>query len=161
MPYKEWITTETKLWEVAWRGPGIVKFLPTGRDHSVWVFRDGHGRFTGYYVNLEESGVRWDDGDIAGVDIVDQDLDIWVPPDGLWMWKDVEEFNERLRFREHYWVTDGDAVRAEGLRLTKDIEAQVFPFDGALLAEAPDPEWVVPERVPDGWDRPRALMSAS
>lgn len=161
MPFREWIKTETKLWDVTWRGPGILKYLPPGRDHSVWLFRDGAGRFTGYYVNLEESGVRWDDGHIAGVDIVDQDLDIWVPPDGMWTWKDVDEFNERLAFRKHYWVKDGNAVRAEGLRITEAIEDGVFPFDGTLLAELPDPEWVVPQQVPDGWDRPRALMSAS
>jgi hypothetical protein len=160
MPFQEWITTDTKLWEVTWRGPGVLKFLPHGRDYSVWLFRDGGGRFTGYYVNLEEAGVRWDDGAVAGVDIVDQDLDIWQPAGQPWRWKDEEEFTERLAFPGHYWVNDADAVRSEGLRVAQDIEAQIFPFDGSLLAELPDPEWVVPGRVPDGWDRPRALMSA-
>ena len=79
MPFSQWLRTDTKLWEVTWRGPGVLKFLPPGQNHSVWLFRSGDGRFTGYYVNLEEAGVRWDDGDIAGVDIVDQDLDIWAP----------------------------------------------------------------------------------
>jgi hypothetical protein len=160
MPFQEWITTDTKLWEVSWRGPGILKFLPPGRDHSVWLFRDGGGRFTGYYVNLEEAGVRWDDGEVAGVDIVDQDLDVWSDPDLTWRWKDEEEFAERLAYPDHYWVTDGDAVRAEGLRVVAAIESGLFPFDGSLLGELPDPEWTVPGRVPDRWDRPRALRSA-
>ncbi len=160
MPFQEWITTDTKLWEVTWRGPGILKFLPPDRDHSVWLFRDGEGRFTGYYVNLEEAGVRWDDGDAAGVDIVDQDLDVWSEPDRTWRWKDEEEFAERLAFPDHYWVRDGDAVRAEGLRVVKAIEAGEFPFDGSLLSECPDPGWVIPDRVPHHWDRPRALRSA-
>jgi Protein of unknown function (DUF402) len=165
MPFKEWITTDTQLWEVTWRGPGILKFLPPGRDYSVWVFRDSDGRFTGYYVNLEEAAVRWDDGDVAGVDIVDQDLDIWVPARRVgagrqWQWKDEEEFFERLGFPDHYWVKDGDAVRAEGLRVAESIEAGAFPFDGSLLTELPDPDWAVPDRIRDGWDRPRALLSS-
>lgn len=160
MPFQEWITTDTKLWEVTWRGPGVVKFLPPGRDHSVWLFRDGEGRFTGYYVNLEEAGVRWEDGDLAGVDIVDQDLDVWKPDRKPWRWKDEEEFTERLAYPGHYWVTDGDAVRAEGLRVAEAIEAGAFPFDGSLLGELPDPGWAVPDRVPDRWDRPRAIRSA-
>jgi Protein of unknown function (DUF402) len=161
MPFKEWITTDTKLWDVTWRGPGVLKFLPPGQNHSVWLFRAGDGRFTGYYVNLEEAGVRWDDGDVAGVDIVDQDLDIWKPaaPREPWRWKDEDEFVERLAFPDDYWVRDGPAVRAEGERVIKLIEAGKFPFDGSLLTELPDPQWAVPNRIRDGWDRPRALLS--
>jgi hypothetical protein len=157
MPFSEWLVTDTKLWEVTWRGPGVLKLLPPGRDHSVWLFRTGEGRFTGYYVNLEEAGVRWDDGDIAGVDIVDQDLDIWKPADSgkAWRWKDEEEFTERLAYPE-YWVHDGDAVRREGERVAKAIEAGEFPFDGSLLTEQPDLMWTMPAAVPAGWDRPRA-----
>jgi protein associated with RNAse G/E len=160
MPFSEWITTDTKLWEVTWRGPGILKFLPTGENYSVWVFRDADGRFTGYYVNLEETGVRWDEGGVAGVDIVDQDLDILVAPDGTWRWKDEEEFAERLAYPGHYWVADGEAVRAEGLRVVKLIEAGEFPFNGDLLAERPDPQWTPPASVPPGWDRPRVFPVA-
>lgn len=170
MPFSEWLVTETKLWEVVWRGPGILKFLPPGEDYSVWVFRDGDGRFRGYYVNLEEAAVRWDDGDAAGVDIVDQDLDIWVPADSApdsaadgwagarsWQWKDEEEFAERLAYAGHYWVNDGDAVRAQGRRIAALIEAGRFPFNGDLLKESPDPDWPSIDNVPAGWDRPRAV----
>ena len=72
-------------------------------------------RFAHWYVNLEEHGVRWDDGSVAGVDVVDQDLDILVEPDRSWRWKDEEEFVERLAFPDGYWVPDEAAVRAEGL----------------------------------------------
>ena len=166
MPFSEWITTDTKLWEVTWRGPGILKYLPPGQDYSVWLFRSAQGEFAGYYVNLEEHGVRWDDGDTAGVDIVDQDLDSWVPAPPtapgsaerlIWRWKDEEEFAERLAYPGHYWVADGDAVRAEGLRVVKLIEAGEFPFNGDLLAERPDPQWAPPASVPPGWDRPRVF----
>lgn len=156
MPFAEWIETETKLWEVSWTGPSLLKWLPRGEDHSVWFFRDDAGRFTRWYVNLEESGVRWDDGPVAGVDIVDQDLDIVVTPDLAWRWKDEEEFAERLAYPEHYWVADGEAVRAEGERVVKLIEAGAFPFDGTWCDFQPDPSWTVAAQVPSGWDRPRA-----
>src|SRR5690349_600539 len=157
MPFSEWITTDTKLWEVTWRGPSILKYLPNGEDYSVWVFRNADGRFTGYYVNLEETGVRWDEGGVAGVDIVDQDLDILVAPDRTWRWKDEEEFAERLAYPGHYWVADGEAVRAEGRRVLKLVEAGEFPFNGDLLTEQPDPQWAPLASVPPGWDRPRVF----
>ena len=74
--------------------------------------------------------MRWDDGAVAGVDIVDQDLDVVVVPTAVWQWKDEDEFTERLAFPEHYWVPDEAAVRAEGQRVIKLIEAGEFPFDG-------------------------------
>jgi hypothetical protein len=169
MPFQEWLRTPTELKRLTWTGPGVLKLLPPGEAHSIWWFRHEDGSLRCVYVNLEEPAVRWDDAcpagaagpvgpaGAAGVDIVDQDLDIVVFPDGTWAWKDEEEFEERLAFPDSYWVADGAAVRAEGLRLIKKIEAVEFPFDGSLLDFRPDPGWSVPARVPDGWDRPRAF----
>ena len=58
--------------------------------------------------------MRWDDGTLAGVDMVDQDLDVVVRPDLGWEWKDEEEFAERLAFPDHYWVTDADGGPGRG-----------------------------------------------
>ena len=75
--------------------------------------------------------MRWDDGAVAGVDMVDQDLDVrGRTRTAAWQWKDEDEFAERLAFPEHYWVTDEAAVRAEGERVIKLAEAGEFPFDG-------------------------------
>jgi Protein of unknown function (DUF402) len=155
MPFAEWVTLGHRLEVGTWDGPGVLKFLPVGAAHSVWWFRDPvTGRFAGWYVNLEEPGVRWDDGDVAGVDIVDQDLDVWVPADRRWRWKDEEEFAERLAFPSHYWVADAAAVRAEGERVIKLIETGEFPFDGTWCDFEPDPQWLTPSALPLGWDRP-------
>jgi hypothetical protein len=156
MPFTEWITAGTALKHGTWNGPGVLKFLPTGAAHSVWWFRGDNDRFASWYVNLEEPGVRWDDGAAAGVDIVDQDLDILVQPDRSWQWKDEEEFLERLAIPEHYWVADEAAVRAEGERVVKIIEAGEFPFDGTWCDFQPPPHWVEPPDLPAGWDRPPA-----
>ncbi|MEV6298645.1 DUF402 domain-containing protein [Actinoplanes sp. NPDC051861] len=157
MPFAEWVTLDHELVPSSWSGPGILKFIPPGSDHSVWFFRTPDGVFKNWYVNLEEHAVRWDDGSIAGVDVVDQDLDIEVMPDRSWRWKDEDEFAERLALPSHYWVADEAAVWAEGRRVVKHIEAGDFPFDGTWTDFHPDPAWPVPAEVPAGWDRPRAV----
>jgi hypothetical protein len=156
MPFTEWLELDHRLIVGSWQGPGVLKLLPPGAAHSVWWFRDDAGRFINWYVNLEEGGVRWDDGTVAGVDIVDQDLDVVAYPDLSWQWKDEGEFTERLAFPGRYWVSDEAAVRAEGLRVIKAIEAGQFPFDGTWVDFLPDPGWPVPTDLPDGWDRPAA-----
>ncbi|ROP32505.1 uncharacterized protein DUF402 [Couchioplanes caeruleus] len=154
MPFPEWAGLEHRVVPAVWRGPGLLKFIPPDADHSVWFFRDDEGRFTGWYVNLEERALRWDDGDLAGVDVIDQDLDVVARPDRSWEWKDEDEFTERLALPEHYWVRDEAAVRAEGLRVIKQIEAGDFPFDGTWTDFHPDPTWPVPTSIPSGWNRP-------
>jgi hypothetical protein len=153
MPFAEWAGLGRRMVPATWQGPGILKFLPPEADHSVWFFRDDAGRFAGWYVNLEERAVRWDDGGVAGADVVDQDLDVWVEPDRTWRWKDEDEFAERLALPEHYWVPDEQAVRDEGRRVIKLIEAGEFPFDGTWTDFVPDDSWDVPD-LPPGWDRP-------
>lgn len=154
MPFTEWITAGTSLNHGTWNGPGVLKLLPPDVAHSVWWFRDDDDRFAGWYVNLERPAVRWDDGPVAGIDIVDEDLDIVVAPDRTWQWKDEEEFVERLALPAHYWVADEAAVRAEGERVVKEIESGVFPFDGTWCDWQPPPEWTPPAELPAGWDRP-------
>ncbi len=154
MPFTEWITQPTRLAEGPWDGPGILSLLPPGAAHSVWWFWRRDGGFNGWYVNLEEPSVRWDDGSTAGVDMTDQDLDIAVAPDRSW--KDEHELVERLDHPDHYWVADADAVWAEGERVVPLIEAGAFPFDGTWCDFTPDPLWTIPPQLPPGWDRPRA-----
>jgi hypothetical protein len=154
MPFAEWVTLSYELSQHLWLGHGVLKFHPAGEDHSVWWFRTADGGFASWYVNLEERALRWDDGDLAGIDVVDQDLDIVVDPDRTWHWKDEDEFTERLAFPDHYWVRDEAAVRAEGWRVVKRIEAGEFPFDGSWIDYQPDPAWETPTALPAGWDRP-------
>ena len=91
---------------------------------------------------------------MAGVDVVDQDLDVVVRPDRSWQWKDEDEFTERLAFPDHYWVTDEKAVRAEGARVIALAEAGEFPFDGTWCDFVPPADWTSPTELPPGWDRP-------
>lgn len=153
MSFAEWIGLKRENVTASWEGPGLLKFIPPAGDHSVWFFRDDEGRFQNWYVNLEYGALRWDDGATAGVDVIDQDLDIVVRPDRSWQWKDEEEFGERLSHPDHYWVRDEATVWAEGRRVIEMIEAGKFPFDGTWTDFQPDP-WPVLTTVPAGWDRP-------
>ncbi len=153
-PFADWMAQAREPRTARWNGPGVLRFFPPGENHSVWFFRDDEGAFTEYYVNLEESAVRWDDGGAAGIDVIDQDLDIVARADGTWRWKDEDEFAERLARPDLYWVPDEAAVWAEGRRVIKRIEAGAFPFDGTWCDFRPDPSWEPPTELPKGWDRP-------
>ena len=155
VPFGEWGRTAKAMREVHWSSDMLV-LHPRAGAYSVWFFFWPDGTFRDWYVNLEEPAVRWNDGHLAGLDTVDQDLDIVVAPDRSWRWKDEVEFLEHLAHPEVYWVPDPDAVCAEGERLVKLIEAGEFPFDGTGVDFRPDPGWTVPTDMPVGWDRPRA-----
>ncbi|WP_344618592.1 DUF402 domain-containing protein [Dactylosporangium salmoneum] len=156
MPFAEWIEAPKKIIHDVYRGPGTLKFHPRGAAYSVWWLFDPAGGFRAWYVNLEEPGVAWDDGAVAGVDLTDQDLDIWIWPDRSWDWKDEDEFEERLAFPDAYWVSDPEAVWAQGRAVLPAIEAGTWPFDGTWTDFRPPEDWAIPERVAEGWDRPRA-----
>jgi hypothetical protein len=155
VPFGEWGRTAKVLRELNWGGDVLMLHPRTGA-YSVWLFFGPDGTFENWYVNLDEPAVRWDDGHLAGLDTVDQDLDIVVEPDRVWRWKDEAEFEAHLQHPEVYWVPDPAAVRAEGERLVKLIEAGDFPFDGTATDFRPDPGWTIPTAMPAGWGRPRA-----
>jgi predicted RNA-binding protein associated with RNAse of E/G family len=157
MPFREWIKVPKKIILDTYRGPSTLKFHPHGAAYSVWWLFGPSGTFAAWYVNLEEPSVAWDDGDLAGVDLTDQDLDIWVWPDRSWRFKDEDELEERLAFPEHYWVHDDEPVWAQARAMVPVIERGAFPFDGTWCDFRPDPQWTIPEPVTAGWERAREV----
>lgn len=160
MPFPEWISVPKRRAARTWEGSGVLMLIPPQSAYSVWWFwRGDHGSFSAWYVNLELPPVRWDDGSLAGIDSVDQDLDIVVAyPDRRWRYKDADVLAERSAHPEHYWVDDPAAVQAEGERVAAMVEAGAFPFDGTWCDFRPDPAWAVPAELPAGWDRPRVYQ---
>jgi hypothetical protein len=155
MPFAEFGAGPKTMTEYRWSGPVLMLHQP-GVANSTWFFFDEAGGFRSWYVNLERPGARWDDGELCGIDTVDYDLDVVAQPDRSWRWKDEDEFAEHLAFPEYYWCDDEAAVRAEGERVVKLIEAAEFPFDGTRTDFRPSASWPVPAAVPAGWQRPRA-----
>ncbi|CAA9370254.1 MAG: hypothetical protein AVDCRST_MAG32-670 [uncultured Nocardioides sp.] len=75
----------------AWRGMTVLKLRRPGDWYSVWKFFDASG-FRFWYVNFETPYVRRSDG----VDVNDLQLDVVIPPDGDWRWKDVDDLAPSL-----------------------------------------------------------------
>jgi hypothetical protein len=156
-PLSEWVPADKPMRPYA-APQSRLTWHPVGVDYSAQWFFAG-GRFTNWYVNLEQAAVVWRDAALAGVDTVDWDLDVWIEPDRRWRWKDEEELRERLESPEFYWVDDPDRARRAGLAAIALAEAGAFPFDGSWCDFQPDPTWlpIVDDAPPPGWDRPSAL----
>ena len=132
------------------------KFNPRGAAYSVWWLFDPAGRFRARYVNLESRRPRGDDGEVAGSDLTDQDLDIWVWPDRRWACKDEDEFTERLAFPDHYWVDDAEAVE-QARRVVRRSRRARSRSTAPGATSGPGPlEYPAARRR--GWDRPRDAL---
>ncbi|MEU5938120.1 DUF402 domain-containing protein [Micromonospora sp. NPDC047548] len=138
---------DPKLTVLTWQGYDILVLMPPQAAYSVWWFFQ-EGLFAGWYVNLEEPYVRRPDG----VDTNDLILDIVVTPQRQWEWKDTDEFDERIGNPLYFDSVTAAAVRAEGERLIKLVEAGDFPFDGRYTDFRPDQRWPV-LRLPADLDR--------
>jgi hypothetical protein len=155
VPFADWGRIAKKLDPQPWSGDALM-LHPPGAHFSIWWFFADGLRFRGWYVNLERPGVRWQDGDLAGIDTTDHDIDIVVRPDLSWELKDEEQFEQQLPYA-HYWVEDPASVRVASAEAIKLIEGGGFPFDGTWCDFQPDPTWTIPDDLPAGWDRPRAF----
>jgi hypothetical protein len=115
--------------------------------YAVWHFWDGDDRrFNGWYLNLQEPFRRT----AVGYDTQDLELDIWVPVEGGWEFKDDELLEVR--------VTDGRFTPAQVDRI-RELGADI----GAMLARGerwwgaewasftPDPTWTA-TAFPEGWE---------
>ncbi|SEB74695.1 Predicted RNA-binding protein, associated with RNAse of E/G family [Nocardioides exalbidus] len=76
----------------AWTGTTVLKLRREGDWYSVWKFFDADGAFLHWYVNFETPYVRAD----GAIHVNDLQLDIVVPPDGDWRWKDVQDLAPTL-----------------------------------------------------------------
>jgi hypothetical protein len=123
-----------------WHGHGTLMLQRPGEMHAVWHFWDGPARrFAGWYVNLQEPFRRTP----QGYDTQDLELDIWIPADGPWRWKDVEALEQRVR-EGRYTAAQVESVRAEGRRIACELDAGRRWWDGRWAAWQPDPDWPTP-----------------
>ena len=124
-------------WEArgAWSGHGVLILARPGAAHTIWHFWQGDARdFAGWYVNMQEPLRR----DGSNFDTEDQELDIWIRPDGSWTWKDEEELREWVE-RGRFTAEQAAEIRAEGERVLAE-----WPFPTGWEEWTPDPGWDVP-----------------
>jgi Protein of unknown function (DUF402) len=124
-------------------GHGILVWQRPGAAHTIWHFWEGDERaFAGWYVNLQEPFRRRDRSFVTQ----DQELDIWIEPDGSWRWKDEEQLEEWVQ-RGRFTRDEVQEIRAEGERVLAE-----WPFPTGWEDWQPDHSWEVPE-LPVDWAR--------
>jgi len=156
IPFDQRHTVDWQLARQTWGGLHVLHLFRPGQAHSVWWMFNTDFSLNRWYVNLEAPPVRWDDGDLAGVDTFDHALDVVVSPDRQWRWKDEHEYLERVGHPAYWTREQAAAIRAEGERVIADVEAAAYPFDGTWCDFRPDPAWQLPTLPEQGWERPRA-----
>jgi hypothetical protein len=118
----------------AWEGNGVLALHRPDDWYAIWVFWHGDEReFAGWYVNFQEPYRRRE----HGFDTADLELDIWVPRDGPWRWKDRGQFEENARTGRY---TDEQVANVRGAaeRVAADLDAGRMWWDPAWAEWSPD-----------------------
>ena len=95
--------------------------------------------FHGWYVNLQEPFRRT----VNGYDTQDLELDLWVPVDGPWKWKDEQLLEQRVR-EGRFTAEQAAVAHAEGRRVAVELDAGHRWWDEAWAGWKPDPTWPTP-----------------
>jgi predicted RNA-binding protein associated with RNAse of E/G family len=134
----QWETVET-----TWHTNRALWVWPRGASYMIGLFwEDATDRFDGWYLNLQTPLRR----SALGFDLWDQLLDVVVRPDRTWFWKDEDEFAEAIRLGV-IGPDEGEAVRAQGVRLTRELDA-LLPTGWENWR--PEPGWPA-LTLPEGW----------
>jgi hypothetical protein len=139
-----------QLVDSVWSQTHLLHVTRTGREHSIYVRWSEDWVFQGWYANMQTPLVRFD----RIGEIEDLYLDIVITPDFSWHWKDEDELAEAVAVGR-ITAAMGQAVRAEGERVLKEMAATEWPFVPDIATWRPDPAWTIPAMPDaDGWDAP-------
>ncbi len=131
----------------AWVGHGVLVLRRPGEAYSVWHFWNGpERRFAGWYLNLEEPFRRTS----IGYDTQDLELDVWIPAEGEWRFKDEEQLDERVR-DGRYTAEQVAATRALGAEIGAMLDRGERWWEERWASFTPDPAWRAPA-FPGGWE---------
>lgn len=138
----------------SWADSDALILSRPGRWHSVYFFFEPGGGFRNWYVNTELPFRRWDDGEVAGLDTDDLELDVVIGPDLVGQIKDEDELAAAYDAGE-IPIERVQRVRREAADAIEDAKAGRWPYDGTWTDFRADPAWPTPT-LPTGWDRPTA-----
>ena len=130
-----------------WEGHGMLALRRPGEACSVMHFWQApERRFAGWYLNLEEPFRRT----ATGYDTQDLELDVWIPVDEDWRFKDEDMVEQRVsegRFTEE----QATAIRALGEQIGTRLDRGERWWDEQWASFEPDPAWRAPA-FPGGWE---------
>jgi hypothetical protein len=141
-------TQQVDLVDRTWEETDVLMLVTPGAAHAVYaMWESGHIRFNCWYVDLQDPLRRTS----LGFDTMDHLLDIVISPDrSRWRWKDENEFREAVEIGL-YSMEKARAIRAEGERVIRLLEADQSPFRDGWERWFPPSEWQNPV-FPDDWD---------
>jgi len=120
-----------------WTGHGTLTLQRPGEAHAIWVFWAGdERRLAGWYVNFQEPFRRT----AAGYDTQDLELDIWIPAQGAWQWKDADVLGQRI-YEGRYTAEQVDATWRDARRVASELDAGRRWWDERWADWRPEPEW--------------------
>jgi len=130
-----------------WEGHGVLVLRRPGEAYSVWHFWDGPERaFAGWYLNLEEPIRRTS----VGYDAQDLELDVWIPVDETWRFKDEDMVAVRVR-EGRFTEEQATAIHALGHEVAAMLDRGERWWDDRWTTFVPDPGWRAPT-LPAGWE---------
>ena len=141
-------TEQLDLVDKMWTETDVLMLAVPGAAHSVYaMWEAGHTSFRCWYINLEDPLRRTS----IGFDTMDHLLDVVASPDrSEWRWKDEDEFGEAEAIGV-YSSAEARAIRAEGDRVIKLMQANQSPFCDGWEKWSPPTEWRIPV-LPANWD---------
>ena len=130
-----------------WVGNGVLMLQRPGEAYAVWHFWEGEERaFDGWYLNLQEPFRRT----AIGFDTQDLELDIWLPLDGNWRFKDDELLEVRIA-DGRFTSSQVERIRELGSSIGAMLDRGERWWADSWTAFTPDPGWVTPA-FPAGWE---------
>jgi hypothetical protein len=147
IPYEERFAIDWRLGDGIWHTEARLMLARPGAAHAFSAFWDGETwAFHGWYVDLQAPLERT----TQGFDSEDYLLDIVIPPNASWYWKDEDEFAAAQRVGR-FSAEQAAAIRAEGESVVEVIEAGGWPLDSDWEHWRPNPGWPIP-RLPNHLD---------
>jgi len=138
---------QVHLVDSMWVKTDVLALALPGAAHSVYaMWEAGHTSFRCWYINLQEPLRRTS----MGFDTMDHLLDVVVSPDrSEWWWKDEDEFGEAVALGL-YSSEEARAIRAEGERAIRLLQAGQPPVGDGWESWSPPAEWGIPS-LQAGW----------
>lgn len=141
---KDWILSDEP-----WPLGTALYLIQAGAGYTVIAFWNDEQIFDHWKINLEEPIRRTP----LGFDYMDQMLDIIINANrSQWHWKDEDELAQAQTLGI-FSPEEALEIRAKGERVIQSMQANEPPFDGNWENWKPNPAWLTPIDLPQGWDQ--------